>query len=833
MTPARWRRIEELYEQAQGLEADKQNAFLAEACIGDEELLKELTSLLSQGAGCHGELLGRPLPQVAASLLGNPSQTAVPALPAGKLFGRYRILDRIGHGGLGEVLAAQDTILGRRVALKFLTTENNAHVQILEEARAAASLDHPYVCKVFETGECEGKPFIAMEYLEGETLAQRLKSGSLPVPGALTIAIELAEALAAAHDKGLVHRDVKPSNVMITSSGHVKLMDFGLAIVVRRPVPPYEDETKTMKGQGYAVGTPAYMAPEQVRGERLDARTDVFAFGIVLFEMLSGVHPFRGQTQGATIAAIAHDAPRDIAQYVPAANLPLKRILQRTLAKSPAERYQSARELAFDLVSFRDTGITQPNGALPETIAILPFKDLSPQRDQEYFCDGLAEELIVSLGTVEQLRMVSRSATFRFRGGEVELKEIGRALNASKVLEGSVRKAGERLRIVVNLVNPEDGCPIWSERYDRTLDDIFEIQDDIARAVVEKLRETLGLAGSRPEFRPSPRNVRAYEFYLKGRYFWNKRTEESIRLSIDQFAQALAEDPSYALAHAGIADAWLTLSLYGAVRPLEAVPIAREAANRALGLAPKLTEALTARACIRAVFDWDWHTAALEFEAAIAQNGQSAQTRQWFAMNCLLPRGQFSRARQELKCAADLEPVSLAIATSIGVLDFYRADFDGAIRQFRSVLELDEGFYLAHYFLGQAYSQIQMHQEAIRELDRAFAASGSSESLSALGYARALAGNDSEAIRALEELSGRATTRYVSPMLIAQVQAGLGEFDAAIANIEEAYRMRSADLIWLGIRPSFEKLRLHARVGEILASAGLDNRRANTMPGKS
>jgi eukaryotic-like serine/threonine-protein kinase len=733
---------------------------------------------------------------------------------AGKLISHYRVVEKIGRGGWGEVFLAQDVILGRRVALKFLATAENAHRQILAEARSAASLDHPYICKVFETGEYEGKPFIVMEFLEGQTLSQLLKSGPVPLSQALNIATEICEALAEAHSKGMIHCDLKPSNIMITRSGHVKLMDFGLARSDPSAEAPGDDATRTMMPSGQVMGTPSYMAPEQARGQRLDARTDIFAFGIVLFEMVSGTNPFRGATRADTTAAILHQAPPEIA--APAG---LKEILRRALAKDPAERYDSAGALALDLAAFRQRG-DPGRGAVPRAIAILPFQDLSPQRDQGYFCDGLAEELILALSRIEGLRVAARGAAFHYRDAKIGLKEIGRALHAAAILEGSVRKAGERVRIVVHLVDVESGYPIWSERYDRTLDDIFEIQEDISRAIAEKLRVTLA-PGSDKLVLTGPENIQAYEFYLKGRYFWNKRTEECLKLSIEQFERALGEDPDYAPAYAGIADAWVTLSLYGAVRPMEALPMARSAADRALSLKPELPQALTSRAAIRAIFDWDWRAAAREFETAIGLDPRYAQARQWFAMNCLAPRGLFARAREELKAALELEPVSPAIAASLGALDFFAGDQDAALQRLRAVLALDDGFYLAHYFLGQVYSEKQMHDAAIEELERAVEASGSSESVAALGYARALAGRRAEALASLQELSAKAAAAYVSPVLMAKVQVGLDDFDGAIANLEQAYQLRSTDLIWLGVRPVFRKIRSHDRVVEILTGVGL------------
>ncbi|HEY2380952.1 MAG TPA: protein kinase [Terriglobia bacterium] len=743
----------------------------------------------------------------------------------GQVVSHYRVLQKVGEGGLGEVFLAQDLILNRRVALKVLATKQpDARKQILEEARSAASIDHPHACKIYETGDCEGAPFIVMEFLEGETLSQRLESGPLPLKEAVTIAIEITEALAEAHEKQIIHCDLKPTNIMITLSGHAKLMDFGLARMLKQSPPSGDDSTHQdeVSKPGIA-GTPAYMAPEQIRGEKLDARSDIFSLGIVLYEMLAGVHPFRRTTHAATMAAILHEDAVPLNQAAPAIPESLSRVIERSLVKSPAGRYASARDLWAALTGLRSDDAARLQAASPSAaIAILPFSDLSPAHDQEYFCDGLAEELISAIGQSSPIRVASRTASFRYKGATLDLREIGRTLNVTSILEGSVRKAGDRLRIVVKLVDIETGYPIWSERYDRLLNDIFEIQDEIARSIAGKLQGTFAASMTAPAAPTPPRNVRAYESYLKGRYFWNKRTEDDLRRSAEYFESAIAEDANEAVAHAGLADVYVTLSLYGAVRPLDFLPLARNSADRALELKPDLPEALTSRACLRAVFDWDWNSAAREFETAIRLNPNYAQARQWYAMNCLSPLGAFTRAREELKIASETDPVSLAIASSVGVLAFFERDYERAIADFRAVLQMDEAFYLAHYFLGQIYAAQGLYPDALGELERAVAISrGSSESISALGYAQARAGQTDNARRQLQELSQRKTGRYVSPVLVAQVNTGLKEYDDAMTNIEEAFQARSTDLVWLKLRPAFDAVRSNDRVTRLLTSLGL------------
>lgn len=741
----------------------------------------------------------------------------------GSVISHYRVLKQIGQGGMGDVFLAEDTILSRRVALKFLRVQGDEpdRNRILNEARAAASIDHPWVCKIFEISEWEGRHFIVMEFVDGQTLAELLRSGPVPLSNSLSIGIEIAEALAEAHGKNIIHCDLKPGNVMVTQGGHVKLMDFGLSRPVWRNLGP-DEETARSDFRGSLGGTLSYMAPEQARGENLDARADVFAFGILFFEMLSGIHPFKRSTPEATVAAILHEDPPQIGPYLTPANSSLGPILKRALARSPGLRYANAKELAADLIAFRDNQKLQGSVRTLPTIAILPFKDLSPEHDQEYFCDGLAEELIVVLGRNEQMRVVSRSAAFRYRAADLSLAEIGQALGATTILEGSVRKAGERLRIVVNLLDLEHGYPVWSERYDRQLNDIFEVQDEISSSIAEKLRLTFAPSPSPKLIQSGTHNVSAYDLYLRGRHFWNTRNEENLRLSIEQFQRAIAIDPGYAPPYAGLADAWVTLSLYGASQPGDVMPLARNAAESALTLQPELPEALTAIACIHSVFDWDWHRSEQEFESVIRLNPRSAQARQRFAMDCLAPRGQFGRAAAELKIATELDPLSLAIATSLGVLDFFEGKYDSAISRFLAVLETDEGFYLARYFLGQTYTAIRMHEEAIRELERAATLTRrSTESVSALGYAYAAAARHAEALATLRELSDRAARSYVSPVLLAQVQIGLGRPDEAIASLRRAFLLRSTDLIWLDVRPALRPVRSNDQVTEILREMGL------------
>ncbi len=721
---------------------------------------------------------------------------------------------------MGEVFLAIDTILKRKVAIKFLKPETEEHPEIrsrfLLEAMSAASIDHPFVCKVYETGQAEGKDFIVFEFVEGQTLEERLKSGVMPLHEGLTIASQIIEGIAEAHERQIVHGDIKPSNIMIARTGHVKIMDFGLASHASNEI---DDETTgsrtSLDGLDGIIGTPAYLSPEQLQGKKANLQSDVFSLGLVLYQIFCGAHPFQRSTLQTTIIAILSDekSPGLTDANAPAA---LLEILNRMIQKDPAKRYPSAREVREEFTQLRRS---LEHSAKPSqsAIAILPFADLSAEGDQDYFCDGLAEELINALSNVNGLRVVSRTASFRFRGSDWDLCEIGRRLNVKVILEGSVRRAAGRIRITVSLVSVEDGYPVWSERYDRNFEDIFQIQDEIAQSVVEKLRI------ARPNLAESPTvSFPAYELYLRGRYHWNRRTEESLKQSVSAFQMALREEPNYALALAGLADSYVTLALYGALPPMEVMPLAKASAEKALRLNAELPEALNSLACISSVYDWDWAAAERNFKKATDVNPQYSASHHWFAIHCLAPQGRFSEAHAAIQRARELDPTSLVIAATLGVVSYFERHYDRAISEQRKVLELDPNFGIAHYFLGQALSEQGNYIEAIAELERAVGLTGrSSECLAALACAEAAAGSRTKAIEFASELKNRSARQYVSPVLLAAIGAALHDDVETFDRLEEAQRQRASDLIWLRVRPVFDRIRSDVRFDILCHGLGL------------
>jgi TolB-like protein/Tfp pilus assembly protein PilF len=464
------------------------------------------------------------------------------------------------------------------------------------------------------------------------------------------------------------------------------------------------------------------------------------------------------------------------------------------------------------------------------SIAILPFSDMSPQQDQQYFCEGLAEELINALRAVKNLRVVPRTSSFRFRNMDIGIPEIGKQLGVGHVIEGSVRKAGDKLRVALNLINTADESPEWSQRYDCNLADVLDVQDRIAAEIVARLKEgfpgeTLGEPPD--ETAPAPRqerhiNVAAYENYLKARYEWNKRTEEGLRRATELFSLAIAEDSNYAEAHAGLAETYVTLSLYGAVPPAEAIPKANTSVQAALTLNPDLPQALATQGCIHAIFEWQWDSAIALFKRAIDLDPDYAAARQWFAINCLAPIGRLAEAREQIETACILDPDSLAIQMTRGVLLYFEHNFEAAIAQYQKILEGNPDFGMAHFFLGQAYIELRRHREAIESLQRAVQLSGrSAETIALLGYAHSRAGNLGDAVHLSLELTRRSSQIYVSPVLQAQIRAGLDDLDRVFEYLEQAYHARSSDLIWIGIRPTMDPLRSDPRFQDLVKRIGV------------
>ncbi|MCX5801031.1 MAG: protein kinase [Candidatus Eisenbacteria bacterium] len=742
----------------------------------------------------------------------------------GKTISHYRILEKLGEGGMGVVYKAEDTKLKRRVALKFLpselTPDAEAKERFIQEAQAASALDHSNICNVHEIGETdEGQLFIAMACYEGETLKKKIERGPLKVDETVGIAVQVAQGLAKAHEHGIVHRDIKPANVILTKDGVAKILDFGLAKLAGPA-----KLTKT----GSTAGTAAYMSPEQARGDSVDSRTDIWSLGVLIYEMLTGQLPFRSQYEQAMVYAILNEEPLPASS--PRGNVPfqLEQLVKKAMAKNRDQRYKGASEILNELrgiaekLRLAESGEGGEARHLGPSIAVLPFRDMSPQGDQDYFCEGMAEELINGLAQVEGLRVVARTSAFQFKGKNLDVRKIGEQLDVGTVLEGSVRKAGNRVRVTAQLVSVTDGYHLWSEKYDREMEDVFSIQDEISLAIVEKLK--VRLLGEEKDrlLKRYTKNLDAYNLYLQGRWMWNRRTEEGLKKAIGYFRQAIEKDPNYALAYAGLASTYVVLPEHAVIPPKEMISEAEGAARKALELDPTLGEAHAVLGMIKSEVEWDWAGAEREFKRAIELDPSNPTAGHWHS-HLLRHRGRLDEALAEIKRAQELDPLSLVISSNVGEVLYYLRQYDEAIAQYKKTLELDPNFAVAHSCLGSVYAAQGRFDEAIAESQKARALLGSSPfGLSELGYAYARSGNKGEAARILNELLGLSKQAYSVSSGIALVYCGLGDKDKAFEWLEKAYQKREGGFLYLKMDPAWDGLRSDARFSELLKKMGLE-----------
>jgi TolB-like protein len=731
----------------------------------------------------------------------------------GKTISHYRVIQKLGEGGMGVVYRALDVKLGREVALKFLppewTRDEEARARFLREARAAAALNHPNICTVHEIDEGEGRIFIAMELLDGDDLKARLASGPLDIGEALAIGAGVARGLAAAHRKGVVHRDVKPANVMVTSDGRAKIMDFGLARLAG---------TTDLTRIGTTLGTVAYMSPEQARGEDVDHRTDTWSLGVVLYEMLTGKRPFVGDHDQAVIRSILEDEPKRASELRTGIPNEVDALIEKMLTKDVDGRSESAEKVARNLetqVKVLDSSAIASAAAAerPPSIAVMPFADMSPERDQEYFCDGMSEEIINALTQIEGLRVIARTSAFAFKGKDEDIREIGRKLDVGTLLEGSVRKAGNRLRITAQLVAVSDGSHVWSERYDRDLDDVFAVQDEIAAAIVERLRGELTPAEARRLTTPRQVDSETHEAYLRACHYMGRHVVSMMRRpdeqdrAIELFQDAINRDPDYADAWAGLAITYSLLSRWGGRR--DAGALAREAAARALELDETAALAHTALGRVAVAEELGWEVADREFELAVDLNPGSAAAHTSFGFHLCL-EARFRQGIAELRRGLELDPLEYSRHSSLGMGLVWAGCYDEALAHLESTREIFPGDATVDSLEAGCFAR-----KGVR-LDEAIATMEDSGYFPAvdIAVAYAAAGRQDKIIERIERLKREKPGR--NAYIIALSYANLGDGEQALEWLEKGYEHRSRSLNAINTDPELDFLRPDQRFQDLI-----------------
>lgn len=791
------------------------------------------------------------------------------AIPPKTHLGHYEIISSLGVGGMGEVYLARDEKLDRLLAIKVLPTiassDNQRLRRFVQEARAASALNHPNIAHIYEIDEVDGITFIAMEFVEGESLQKRIAGPSVEASEVIRIGAQAADALSQAHAKGIIHRDIKASNIMLTTRGQVKILDFGLA-KIESDTTDENQETQLKTGAGVVMGTLPYMSPEQALGQPVDHRSDIFSLGTVLYQLVTGRLPFSGRTATETVNLITQAQPEAIARFNYTVPLELERIIRKCLEKERERRYQSAADLAVDLENLKrdsEASISAPSAAAqtrptgrnwlvaagvvlvllaisaayyvrrenrsafgnkrPGSIAVLPFANATGDQNTEYLSDGITESIINSLSQLPEMRVMARATMFRYKGKNVDPQAVGRELGVDAVVTGKALQQGDTLVVQADLMNVVDGSQVWGDRFNRKVSDVLAIQDEIARQIADKLR--LQLTGEQDQLltKRYTDNTEAYNLYLKGQFFFRKVTEQDLLKSIDYYQQAIAKDPNYALAYVGAANSTSALGgVFGFRSPAETFPKATEFALRALQIDDRLADAHYALAFCKLNYEWNWDDAEREFKRALELNPNYANAHGTYG-TYFQSRGLFDQAVAERELAKKFDPLSPLTVANVGYPHYYARRFDQAIKAYREALELDPTFAWGHLWIGQVYLQEGKNREAIDEINQALSKSNDDiRMLATLGHAYAVAGNRGEALRVIDKLQKASHQRYVSPYFIAVIYVGLENNDEAFVWLQKAFEERHPYLILMKVEPVFDKLRGDPRFQDLERRVGLN-----------
>ena len=731
----------------------------------------------------------------------------------------YQIVEKLGEGGMGVVYKARDTHLDRFVAIKVLPPEKVADparkARFIQEAKAASALNHPNIITVHDISNENGIDFIVMELVDGKTLDQLIPRKGMRLNEALKVAIQIADALARAHAAGIIHRDLKPANIMVDGHGQVKVLDFGLAKLTEQgDTAEASTATAAVKTEeGTIAGTAAYMSPEQAEGKPLDARSDIFSFGAVLYEMLCGKRAFQGDSFISTLAAVVRNEPPALAPEIPAA---LRDLVARCLRKNRDERFASGAGVAEALRS-----LDSPAAPAAPSIAVLPFTNLSPDKENEYFGDGLAEEILNALARLPGLQVLARTSSFAFRAPGLDVREIAARLGVGFLLEGSVRKAGSRIRVAVQLVKAADGYRCWSERYDRELTDVFAVQDEVSAAVASALQ--VRLAGGPPAAQRPTASIEAYTLFLKGRHLFYRQTSETNARAVQLFEKALQLDPGYALAHAGVAMARCNDAAYGYLEPRLALPLIAASAQRAIALDPAIAEP---HACLgwAAGAQCRWSEAEPHFRRALELDPFSSVTLTLYALACLGPTGRLDEALDALRRAVAADPLSAYAQQHLGFFHTVRQELDAAAEQLARALEIDPSHPVTHVYLAMAHLARSEAAPALEWMRKAVESAGRTPFvLSTLGWAQAAAGLHAEARAALAELEAAQDAGYVPPSLPGRLCQALGDRDRAFFYYERGLRGADAAMMWIAVHPFCRELASDPRYRGLLRLANLEH----------